>query len=80
MPARRTGAEGVPFPAVEDYLTPGQAAAILRVSPQTVSRWADAGLLPCVVTLGGHRRFERDVVLRAAAQMGVHSSAGEEPR
>jgi excisionase family DNA binding protein len=57
--------------AGDDYLTPGQAAGILGVSPKTVSRWADAGLLRCVVTLGGHRRFEANVIQEVAAQMGV---------
>jgi excisionase family DNA binding protein len=41
----------------------GEAAAILDVSPQTVARWADDGVLPCERTAGGHRRFREDVVL-----------------
>ena len=32
-------------------------AKILGVHPDTIRRWADKGLLPCVRTLGGHRRF-----------------------
>lgn len=64
--------------ASDDYLTPGQAAGILGVSPKTVSRWADAGLLRCVVTLGGHRRFEANVIHEVAAQMGVPGPAGHE--
>ncbi len=64
--------------AGDDYLTPGQAAGILGVSPKTVSRWADAGLLRCVVTLGGHRRFEANVIQEVAAQMGVAAPAGNE--
>ena len=39
------------------YLTPSEVAEVLHVSPKTVSRWATLGLLPCLVTLGGHRRF-----------------------
>lgn len=35
---------------------------MLRVSPKTVSRWADKGLIACMVTLGGHRRFLRRTV------------------
>ena len=53
-----------------EYLTPSQVARVLHVSPKTVSRWADDGLLPCLVTLGGHRRFPRhevDEVLRRMA-------------
>lgn len=52
------------------YLTPSQVAAMLHVSPKTVSRWAIQGFLPCLVTLGGHRRFLRgdvDEVLRQMA-------------
>jgi excisionase family DNA binding protein len=52
-----------------DYLTPGEVARLLHVSPKTVSRWAAQGLLPCVVTLGGHRRFRRDDVEEAARRM-----------
>ena len=44
------------------YLGAGEAARILEVSPKTVSRWADKGLIPCVTTLGGHRRFLRSTV------------------
>ena len=52
-----------------DYLTPGEVARLLHVSPKTISRWATNGLLPCVVTLGGHRRFRRDDVDDAARRM-----------
>jgi len=35
---------------------------MLGVTPNTVSRWAREGRLPSVATLGGHRRYEVDVV------------------
>ena len=56
-------------PTDESYLTPSEAARILHVSPKTVNRWADQGLLRCVVTLGGHRRFAPGEVAKVAAQM-----------
>lgn len=56
-----------------DYLTPGEVARLLHVSPKTISRWATNGLLPCVVTLGGHRRFRRDDVEEAARRMASAS-------
>ena len=56
-----------------EYLTPSEVARVLHVSPKTVSRWADLGLLPCLVTLGGHRRFPRREVEEALRHM-----AGEE--
>ncbi|HVM13069.1 MAG TPA: helix-turn-helix domain-containing protein [Egibacteraceae bacterium] len=57
MPARRPRDDS---PAQRDYLTPGEAARILHVSPKTVNRWADDGRIACIVTLGGHRRFRRE--------------------
>lgn len=60
----------------EEYLTPGEAARILHVSPKTISRWADRGLVPYVVTLGGHRRFPRKAVVAAAQRM---TSRGDTP-
>ncbi len=42
---------------LEPLLTPGQVAALFRVTPKTITRWAEAGKLPVVRTLGGHRRF-----------------------
>ncbi len=45
-----------------DLLTPGEVAALFRVSPKTVTRWARAGKISTVRTLGGHRRFRRNEV------------------
>lgn len=48
----------------ERLLTPGEVAARFRVTPKTVTRWANAGKLTSVRTLGGHRRFkEAEVIL-----------------
>ena len=55
--------------AENEYLTPGQVARLLHVSPKTISRWAAQGLLPCLVTLGGHRRFRREDVEEVARRM-----------
>ena len=41
----------------EELLTPSEVAALFRVDPKTVTRWAVAGKLSCVKTLGGHRRY-----------------------
>jgi len=41
----------------ETLLTPGEVAQIFRVNPKTVSRWARAGKISTIRTLGGHRRF-----------------------
>ena len=42
-----------------ELMTPSEVAALFRVDPKTVARWADSGKLPSVRTLGGHRRFPR---------------------
>ena len=57
--------------ADDTYLTPGQVARMLGVSPKTVYRWATADRIPCVVTLGGHRRFRVDDIAAVAASMGL---------
>lgn len=38
-------------------MTPSEVARLFRVSPKTVTRWARAGRLTAIRTLGGHRRF-----------------------
>lgn len=43
-------------------MTPAEVAALFRVDPKTVTRWADAGKMTAVRTLGGHRRYRRDEV------------------
>jgi excisionase family DNA binding protein len=49
-----------------ELLTPGEVAKLLRVDPKTVTRWARAGLIECIKTPGGHRRFPRVAVERFA--------------
>lgn len=46
-------------------LSPGDVAYLFGVNAKTVTRWADKGLLPCFITLGGHRRFTREAVAAA---------------
>jgi excisionase family DNA binding protein len=58
----------------DDYLTAGEAARCLHVSPKTVNRWANGGLIRCIVTLGGHRRFRREDVEAAAREMSESGS------
>jgi excisionase family DNA binding protein len=58
-----------------EYLTPGQVARMLHVSPKTVDRWADQGRIGCIVTLGGHRRFARADVEEVVAAMTSRGAA-----
>jgi excisionase family DNA binding protein len=43
-------------------LTTSEVSRLLGVSPNTVTRWAREGRLPCRLTLGGHHRFERHLI------------------
>lgn len=52
-----------------DFLTPGEAARMLHVSPKTITRWALDGRISCIVTLGGHRRFPRQEIEAIARRM-----------
>lgn len=45
-------------------LTPSEVAAMFRVNPKTVTRWAKAGKISAIRTLGGHRRFNATEILR----------------
>jgi excisionase family DNA binding protein len=50
--------------AANELLTPGEVAVMFRVDPKTVTRWARAGKISAVRTLGGHRRFRADEIRR----------------
>lgn len=41
----------------DQLMTPGEVAKVMRVDAKTVTRWAAAGKIASVRTLGGHRRF-----------------------
>jgi excisionase family DNA binding protein len=50
------------MPASRTWLTASEAAARLQVSPKTVARWASEGRLEHRHTLGGHRRFDPELL------------------
>jgi excisionase family DNA binding protein len=47
---------------IEVLLTPSEVASLFRVDPKTVTRWAKAGKLTPIRTLGGHRRYRKSEV------------------
>jgi excisionase family DNA binding protein len=49
-------------PEAEPLLTPAEVASMFRVDPKTVTRWAKAGKLTSIRTLGGHRRYRETEV------------------
>ena len=62
------------FDAHDALLTPSEVAKLFRVNPKTVTRWARAGKLNAIRTLGGHRRFRASEIQRCLEEM-----SGEEP-
>ena len=63
-----------PIPETEHLMTPGEVASLFRVDPKTVTRWAKAGKLTSIRTLGGHRRYRssevRSLLERNGARIG----------
>ena len=53
----------------ERLLTPGEVAALFRVDPKTVTRWASAGRIGSIPTPGGHRRFRESEVREMLADL-----------
>ncbi|HEY8821659.1 MAG TPA: BldC family transcriptional regulator [Dermatophilaceae bacterium] len=47
---------------IDGLLTPAEVAALFRVDPKTVTRWAIAGKLTSLRTLGGHRRYRESEI------------------
>jgi excisionase family DNA binding protein len=69
----------------EALLTPAEVAQLFRVDPKTVTRWAQAGKLTCMRTLGGHRRYSESEVrnllgVAVSAVATSHLGEGHEPK
>jgi excisionase family DNA binding protein len=56
-------------------MTPAEVAALFRVDPKTVTRWAEAGKLTAVRTLGGHRRYRQDEVQNLLLTSSISGAA-----
>ena len=50
------------MPASQPWLKTSEAAQRLHVSPKTVTRWASDGRLQHRRTLGGHRRYDPELI------------------
>ena len=58
----------------ERLLTPGEVAALFRVDPKTVTRWATAGRIGSIRTPGGHRRFRESEVMALLAELTTEAA------
>lgn len=61
----------------EQLLTPSEVAKLFRVDPKTVTRWAQAGKLSSIRTLGGHRRYRAAEVHRLLSESGAEIATGQ---
>jgi excisionase family DNA binding protein len=59
--------------AKDRLLTPAEVAALFRVDPKTVTRWAKTGRLWSTRTLGGHRRYRESEVQNLLGETGPRS-------
>lgn len=59
----------------EKLLTPSEVAILFRVDPKTVTRWAKAGKLTAIKTLGGHRRYKESEVSALLKSTLQHSNS-----
>jgi len=59
-----------------NLLTPGEVAALFRVDPKTVTRWAASGRIRSIRTPGGHRRFRKSEI-RALLAEGLEPDQDE---
>jgi excisionase family DNA binding protein len=62
-------------PSTASFLRSAEVAAILQVSPKTIARWAQQGLLPYQRTLGGHRRYPEPAIRELAASLTEEARA-----
>ena len=62
------------IPDAEVLLTPKEVAQRFHVNPKTVTRWAKAGKLTPIRTLGGHRRYRESEVLERLREYKESSS------
>jgi len=61
----------------ENLLTPAEVAVLFRVDPKTVTRWAKAGKLTSIRTLGGHRRYKESEVKALLKSISPNTSPNQ---
>ena len=70
---------GTPFTQTNELLSRSDVALRFGVAPQTITRWANEGILPYVRTLGGQRRYPAYEVERLLSVSWEHGLPGGDP-
>ena len=65
--------------SASDTLRLSEVARLLQVGDTTLKRWTEEGRIPYERTLGGHRRFRREDVMRLRAQLTGEAPTPTEP-
>lgn len=60
-------------------LTPGEVAAVFRVDPKTVARWAAGGRIGSIRTPTGHRRYRESEVRALLEGDNPEETTGTDP-
>jgi len=53
-----------------EFISTKEVAGLFSVTETTVKRWADEGLIPCVKSPGGHRKFRLNDIVEFAETQG----------
>ena len=61
------------------FYSTAELARVCGVSISTIKRWTDAGLLRCVRTPGGHRKFRLQDVAEATRRLGLAAADAGTP-
>lgn len=61
----------------DSLLTPREVASLFCVTPRTVTRWAEAGKIPVIRTLGGHRRYPAAAIHRLLGSVQFDHEDGD---
>src|SRR5512147_2176953 len=64
---------------MSELISTWEAAHLVGATPSSLKRWSDQGLLRCVRTAGGHRRYDRRVLERFVRQRSMPVGEEEAP-
>lgn len=67
------------MPISSEFISTKEVAGLFRVTETTVKRWTNDGIIPCVKSPGGHRKFMLRDVIRFAEEHGHPISGTLEP-